>query len=471
MKAKFTEMQLILIVACTVPLGTGFAPLFHNARLIQGGTRRSPQKLLVLQQASTTPQEEEDDDDDEKPENPYADPKYPDLEFVNYDDPEYSSLDTNDDEFYAGSVEEEIEEMREDRRKRNDEYQFQTYFTKTWQNGVDYKGDWTIYKTDTFLQNDNTAVDDDQAISAPRLLRAAKSLQVTARAIKSDAVDGDELSSQQRIVHQEVPKVAPPQVSDDEEEEEFDQPGTLSSTAVRTEREILSNRYWPDELAPFDFRGHQGIMVCGNAWTVCTAVPFRRNENDDDDQFTGPFKEYRAELGVHYGTMRMRVKFDYSVLDKKQQVEISSMPAPPLHLKSMTVCRETNDDGTWPRATKDESIWNALFGLPGASGGLYDPPPVGGDVQAGRYMMLDLEGHATVMFPYRMDQDPDAFEEATNGWVMSLDWTPGKNRFQVDRKVHGGAGILGLRTLELSEVQSADADTYRASDGGQDMRQ
>ena len=111
----------------------------------------------------------------------------------------------------------------------------------------------------------------------------------------------------------------------------------------------------------------------------------------------------------------------------------------------------------------------ALFGAPGAEGGLYDPPPVGCDEQAGRYMLLDLEGRATVLFPYLLDQDPAAFDG--NGWVTSLDWTPGSMRYQVDRKTQGGAQLLGLRTLELSEVQSVDADTYRPRDGGAHMRQ
>ena len=30
-----------------------------------------------------------------------------------------------------------------------------------------------------------------------------------------------------------------------------------------TEKEIMGNSYWPDLLKAKDFRGHQGIMVCG----------------------------------------------------------------------------------------------------------------------------------------------------------------------------------------------------------------
>eukprot|EP00522_Entomoneis_paludosa_P007510 CAMPEP_0172456964 /NCGR_PEP_ID=MMETSP1065-20121228/18759_1 /TAXON_ID=265537 /ORGANISM="Amphiprora paludosa, Strain CCMP125" /LENGTH=65 /DNA_ID=CAMNT_0013210331 /DNA_START=1 /DNA_END=194 /DNA_ORIENTATION=- len=62
---------------------------------------------------------------------------------------------------------------------------------------------------------------------------------------------------------------------------------------------------------------------------------------------------------------------------------------------------------TWPRPGNDDQSfdqWNnvtlataheALFGIPGADNGLYDPPPVGGDDRAALYLQLDLDGHAT----------------------------------------------------------------------------
>jgi hypothetical protein len=56
-------------------------------------------------------------------------------------------------------------------------------------------------------------------------------------------------------------------------------------------------------------------------------------------------------------------------------------------------------------------------------------------------MDVDLEGGATIFFPYLMQQDPEAFDGY--GWVTSLDWTPGRIRYQVDRKVREGAELLG----------------------------
>jgi hypothetical protein len=234
----------------------------------------------------------------------------------------------------------------------------------------------------------------------------------------------------------------------------------------------MGNKYWPEQLNAFDFRGWQGIMCVGSSHTIASAVPLLANTEDHE----GPFSLMNAELGITSDSLRMRVKLAYSIKDdqKKTFVKKPNSTPPPLHLKSLTVCREAR--GKWPVNGMSESISETdllesevLFGIPGAKGGLYDPPPVGGDEQAGQYMMLDLEGGATVFFPYIMQQDPEAFDGY--GWVTSLDWSPGRIRYQVDRKVRGGAGLLGLRTLELSEVESENADNYRPRDGGANMRQ
>lgn len=80
--------------------------------------------------------------------------------------------------------------------------------------------------------------------------------------------------------------------------------------------------------------------------------------------------------------------------------------------------------------------------------------------------MVDLDGGATILFPYEIDQ-----KDETLGWVTSLDWSAAGMRYQVDRKIQGGPNVMGLRTLELSEVQAANAEQYRPRDGGQNMRQ
>jgi hypothetical protein len=226
-----------------------------------------------------------------------------------------------------------------------------------------------------------------------------------------------------------------------------------------------------------------------SAWTICTSVPLippaikndgvaiSNNQLQDDsmESYQGPFSEYRTELGIQEKNIRLRLKFDYSILEKdrfRDDGTPSATELPPLHLKSVTVCREAME--MWPSTTRTGSIEDAMmreafYGIPGAEGGLYDPPPIKSEEQTGQYMLLDLDGRLSVLFPYLMDQDPNAHNG--EGWVHSLDWTPGSMRYQVDRKVNGGADMLGLRTLELSEVQGIDAELYRPRDGGENMRQ
>lgn len=407
----------------------------------------------------------EDDEESEKPENPYADPNYPDLEFVNYDDPEYSA-DQGEEFVDEKTTEEEIEEMREDRRRRNDEYQFQTYFQKLLRDGKEYKGDWSVYQTSTFVDDLEEAVD---ANGFPRLLKSSHSLYVTSSATKSTVeCDSPHPTDAERIYHKEILSERP----------ETDGSEGASKAEKDANQAMLESLYWPEALSAFDFRGEKGIMMVGNAYTISSTVPLKQGSiNDDDGPTEGPFAEYRAEMGLHYEDLRFRVKLDYCVKDddrKEKYMNDNSATPPALCLKSMVICREALEQ--WPVGPDEENssfseqvMKNALYGKAGAEGGLYDPPPVGPDEQAGKYMMLDLEGGASLLFPHEMEQDPAAFEG--NGWVTSLDWTPGTFRYQVDRKVQGGLAIRNLRTLELSEVQGAEADEYRPRDGGEDMRQ
>jgi hypothetical protein len=63
-------------------------------------------------------------------------------------------VDQGEEEF---SVEEAVEEMREDRRRRNDKYQFATYHAKMLQNGEgSFNGEWTTYHTTTFFRDVNS---------------------------------------------------------------------------------------------------------------------------------------------------------------------------------------------------------------------------------------------------------------------------------------------------------------------------
>ena len=65
---------------------------------------------------------------------------------------------------------------------------------------------------------------------------------------------------------------------------------------------------------------------------------------------------------------------------------------------------------------------------------------MGSDEQVTRYMMLDLEGGATILSHTQLIRIPMPSMEM----VTSLDWTPGRIRYQVDRKVLQGTKTKGL---------------------------
>ncbi|KAL9188815.1 hypothetical protein ACHAXT_007193 [Thalassiosira profunda] len=453
-------------------------------------TRTTPTSRRHPSVFATDPTSEDGDDEDAPPENPYADPNYPDLEFVNYDDPEYAvDQGLGDSEIYDNDDSKtlaEIEAMREERRRKNDEFQFETYHANVLRGGERSLGEWTVFQTDTFMGPEIIQGRNPEAADVPRLLKWDKVLKVVSRGSKivtdPDAawrVDGERIVHEERLATvDDFPTLMLKDEGEDDLEWEEEDVGHVE------------NAFWPNEMGSLDFRGPGGNMCVGKAYTICDARPLR---DGGEDGHEGPFSEMRTEVGVQENGMRFRVKLDYALLDEDSDTD-GSDAAPPLHLRTLTVCRETLD-GYWPdpsdnedtkegeegpekegksevRRRNQQDITAALFGPPGASGGLYDPPPVGSEERAvGNYMLLDFEGGATVLLPHRFDQDAEDEDDRLGGWVTSLDWAPGKIRYQVDRKVMGGTKLKGLRALELSEVQSADADKWRPKDGGADMRQ
>lgn len=202
-----------------------------------------------------------DEDDDMAAVNPYADPNYPDLEFINYSDPAYSINQGDDylEQSPEDSTEAQMEAMREDQRRRNDEFQFQTYYQRVLRNGEsEFCGEWTVYKTSTFLDN----IPDEGPV--PRLVKAGNQpLMVVSRGYKTRVeTDSEYMVDCERIVH--VEEIRQPTLMGDKDLAEFakdNQP--MSEEKDATENEIMGNTYWPEALKAYDFRGHQGTMVCG----------------------------------------------------------------------------------------------------------------------------------------------------------------------------------------------------------------
>jgi hypothetical protein len=198
MKVSSASVSFFLLLA-SLEHATAFQPAAFG-RATAASFVRAPALLLAAA----------DDDDDETPApkepNPYQDENYPDLEFINYDDPEYKVDQGVGEEFFDSTTddtEEQIEAMREDRRRRNDEFQFETYYDKILKSGDEYCGEWTIYKTSTFLNVDSSNVVAGE--EAPNMIRAREPIKVKSRGYKITVDSDSEFRvDAERICHEEL---------------------------------------------------------------------------------------------------------------------------------------------------------------------------------------------------------------------------------------------------------------------------
>lgn len=220
---------------------------------------------LAIQDSDNT---DGDDDSDTPAFNPYADPNYPDLEFVNYDDPEYS-IDRSLSAAEAGIDDEVLlEQMREERRVANDEYQYNTYWHTVWNAGLStYRGEWTVYYSSTFFpqfddEEEGEDAPEEGSVSngLPRLIQLSDApLTVVSRAMIQNVTTTTTTTSDPTVWS------ANSYITHIEELEEGMGDVALATAggADETEQLVVSQTYWPEQLLQSDFRGHQGIMICG----------------------------------------------------------------------------------------------------------------------------------------------------------------------------------------------------------------
>ncbi|GMH72923.1 hypothetical protein TL16_g06044 [Triparma laevis f. inornata] len=126
------------------------------------------------------------------------------LEFYDYDNPEFEIDQGVYDEFptrlTADQTEEEIEAMRESRRRKNDEFQFETYY-KEFVKDCEWRGEWTVYETSTFIQEN---VKDENGL--PKLVkpkREIKAVCTSTREATHTPTEDDNITTDV-IVHEEV---------------------------------------------------------------------------------------------------------------------------------------------------------------------------------------------------------------------------------------------------------------------------
>jgi hypothetical protein len=251
--------------------GGGLPPPHHQLESSSSRCQiQCPRRYQSSSVALRARQQEKDNDDDDNNKtkiNPYADPNYPDLEFVDYSDPEYSinqsdeyfstnspppsnqNADDNDNDKDDDNEQVLLEEMREEQRRGNDEYQFRTYhrdFCHT------YRGEWTIYTTNLLS---------DPTCTIPTLQESSTKATVVSRGekiIRTDSTSSYDIDKEFIRHFQEFQR--PTLMNDAGIEAFFDE---TSSSSSSSEHELLLLPYWPETLQARDFRGEAGIMVCG----------------------------------------------------------------------------------------------------------------------------------------------------------------------------------------------------------------
>jgi len=175
-------------------------------------------------------------------------------------------------------------------------------------------------------------------------------------------------------------------------------------------------------LTPASFDRQRGCACVGNGYSFTAGA----GEHGEDAGADGALL---FELGLREEGRRVRVKFAYA-----------AAPEGDLSLERVLVAREAESGGGGGGGGG-----GAEEELPPGSG-LYDPPP--GDRT--RYCSLYCDGGITLVFPASLGRDEPGF--------VSVDWTAGSMRYQLDRKFARLERRVG--SLELTEVRREDAAVY-----------
>lgn len=173
------------------------------------------------------------------------------------------------------------------------------------------------------------------------------------------------------------------------------------------------------------FRPECGNMAVGGAFTLAT-----------------PSKEadggWLLEMCLREESRRVRCKLLYQPVDGD-----GGDGTPAMRITNVAIVREVLGGGEFLLSDVSGEEPD-IDGSPGR--GLYDPPPG----EKLRYVSLYSEGGITLVFPSEVAADGEG--------VISLDWIAGRMRYQIDRKFAKLDGSLA--SLELTEIQKEDAETY-----------
>lgn len=190
-----------------------------------------------------------------------------------------------------------------------------------------------------------------------------------------------------------------------------------------------------------DFRPSVGNQIVANVYSVCDVIG--GDVTDPATEQVVP-ESYVTEIAIREGCLRTRVRYAYinkltAAMDETEKVAGKYG----VFLAGLVVIRECLTDTPVAEA---QPLFAETLGS-----GIYDPQVTGEP-----YVQINLPGKLSLLFPRGITS---VLNKA--GHALTIEWEGKDMRYQVDRRfceLTGG----NIRSLELTEVRAADAETYPA---------
>jgi len=190
------------------------------------------------------------------------------------------------------------------------------------------------------------------------------------------------------------------------------------------------------QSAGTDWRLCRGNQVVGTAFTTGSQYPEVVKEYKDDSYNPVVPEAYITDVAVKEGHVRSRVRYIYT---KALTAAAGAGENFDLCLAGIVVIRESQ------AAASDAELGLLRDGRIGL--GIYDQ-----HMRGDPYVVLNLPGRLSLCFPRGIQSR----QVADN--VLTVEWTAKELRYQVDRKFGELTGQI--RSLELTEIQVQDSETY-----------
>lgn len=215
----------------------------------------------------------------------------------------------------------------------------------------------------------------------------------------------------------------------------------LSGSDKETSAHSLLLQHTREKFDASDFRPSLGNQIVANVYSVCNVIGGSIT-NPETTQETP--ESYVTEIAIREGCLRTRVRYAYTnILNAAMDETEMTGGNYNVFLAGMAIIREC-----LTTATLDEV--QPLF-IETLGSGIYDP-----QVSGEPYVQINLPGKLSLLFPRGISS---TLNKA--GHALTVEWEGKDMRYQVDRRFCE-LTVGNMRSLELTEVRAADAETYPA---------